>query len=429
MNIQEDLKAYVDGELTQSAAEEVRRELDSNDSLRNEAALLRILGQEIRELAVEPVVVGAEKALERPRRRRLLEMPTWAFCALLAFLILPGGTLFFLYPVFGQAKMAAKSASPGRVAMKAMFANRAGAPEGAATAPPAMPAESEGSDDFVAAPEAKSAAQSVEMMKRVPTEVAPENSVVGSIPVPGPLTGDVASNTATITKNLKSFQPKTRMKVQEGSVDVLVDDVAKAESDCSDFVAHEDGVIDSSSVQQDPGSTPVAHLDVRVPSGNFLAVMDHVKALAKTSGDLVSFRTSSNDVTTPFVNKVSELNTQGANEDQQVALMQRTRNAGGRAAIRNQVLETRNAIENARAQAGALKAETDMAKITIDIAQQTAPATPDKPSNWAADSWSVAMDGLTAAGRFLGMVMIYLFVLCPIWIPLLTFGWVLARRR
>lgn len=81
MNIREDLKAYLDGELPAARMEEVRAALESDPELRSEAEFMGRLGSAIREMSAEPEIVGMEKVLGAVSgRRKQLAWPrlNWA---------------------------------------------------------------------------------------------------------------------------------------------------------------------------------------------------------------------------------------------------------------------------------------------------------------------------------------------------------------
>lgn len=92
MDIREDLKAYVDGELAEARRLEVEAAVSADPLLQREVDLLRRLSIEIPHVAHDVDVVGATETLARLRRRRT---PFWAplagaaACLLLAMVLYP----------------------------------------------------------------------------------------------------------------------------------------------------------------------------------------------------------------------------------------------------------------------------------------------------------------------------------------------------
>lgn len=91
-DIREDLKAYVDGELSESRRIEVESAIADNPELEREVLLLRRLSYEITQVARDVDVVGASETLARLRKRKA---PFWAplfgaaACLLLAVILYP----------------------------------------------------------------------------------------------------------------------------------------------------------------------------------------------------------------------------------------------------------------------------------------------------------------------------------------------------
>ncbi|HMS56543.1 MAG TPA: hypothetical protein PKA27_14190, partial [Fimbriimonadaceae bacterium] len=106
--IREDLKAYLDGELPETRAVEVREALAADPALQNEVNWMKNVGQQIREMASVPAPVGGDRtaaAVRKPPSSRiwLKTALTWALGA--ACVLIVGAIVF---PVFAQSKEAAK---------------------------------------------------------------------------------------------------------------------------------------------------------------------------------------------------------------------------------------------------------------------------------------------------------------------------------
>lgn len=91
-DIREDLKAYVDGELSESRRIEVEAAIAADPELEREVLLLRRLSYEITQVARDVDVVGANETLARLRKRKT---PLWApvfgtaACVLLVVVLYP----------------------------------------------------------------------------------------------------------------------------------------------------------------------------------------------------------------------------------------------------------------------------------------------------------------------------------------------------
>src|SRR5688572_24188100 len=111
-SIREDLKAFVDGELSPERMAEVQAAIDSDPALKQEADYMRMLGIEIKKLAAEPAVAGKEAAVSKFRK----PLAPWWDTSRLTGRLAYAGVLFFclagvsaiLFPVFAQSKESAK---------------------------------------------------------------------------------------------------------------------------------------------------------------------------------------------------------------------------------------------------------------------------------------------------------------------------------
>jgi uncharacterized membrane protein YgcG len=108
MNLRDDLKAYLDGELAPERMAEMREAIDRDPALAQEAEELGRISQTLRAAAAQPASAGLEatlRALEKAERRE--RKPWWPWLVPVA-----GMTAFLVFavaPTMQQAKMAAKS--------------------------------------------------------------------------------------------------------------------------------------------------------------------------------------------------------------------------------------------------------------------------------------------------------------------------------
>ena len=104
-DIREDLKAFLDGELSPSRAAEVQTAVDSDPALQQEVEFMKALGFEIKKMKHEPAVAGVEAtmtALKRKPRAWWMRPEPYVASAVCVILM----AVFF--PVFAQSKEAAK---------------------------------------------------------------------------------------------------------------------------------------------------------------------------------------------------------------------------------------------------------------------------------------------------------------------------------
>lgn len=110
MNLRDDLKAYLDGELPAERMAEMREAIDRDPLLAQEVEELGRISQTLRVAAMQPSAVGLEetlRALEKSERRE--RKPWWPWLVPIAGMACT--LIFVVAPTMDQAKMAAKSDS------------------------------------------------------------------------------------------------------------------------------------------------------------------------------------------------------------------------------------------------------------------------------------------------------------------------------
>ena len=163
MSLHDDLKAYLDGELDSVRADEVKTALDRDPSLRREFVELTALSREIREQAPVITPYGLEQtlsALGRQSRSQQLRVAYWLWTG--GFAVASVLLIAIIFPVFSQAKSAAKRMGGSMVASE-FFARRQ-SDASAPVADTAASAPAESARDVGSAP-AMSAAKSAEAAK------------------------------------------------------------------------------------------------------------------------------------------------------------------------------------------------------------------------------------------------------------------------
>ncbi len=441
MSIQEEIKAFVDGELSPEITDSVRQEIDRDPALAQQAAHFRLMSDAIRDLAVEPKVVGAEEALKRVQPR------SWG--RRLALLAVPVGIAFVvvvIFPVFSQAKNAADSAvtATGAMAknvgrpMEAMKEDRA-----AATASPELYESGAGT--------AGTAGTTGVMVDGTPGGGLGIGRAKSRVPASAPSVGPVFNSNEGPVLNSNGAgkavplrgAPRVhvqapspgRMIVQSGNIGIVVDDVSRAQSDAMGYARAVGGFASNSSLDTDASDgTSSAQLTLRVPVSRFEETIDHLKHLAKSKADITTVHVTGQDVTTEYADTTARVKVLRAEEDSYVGMLRNVRHLEDVLTVKDRLSEVRQQIESLQAQAASLKDTSTLSTIEVTLQQrpkptpkaliQAAPA----PRGWADAAWADAKAGMGAATQTLGTWSIYLFVYSPIWIPLAFLGWLGARK-
>lgn len=93
MSIREDIKAYIDGELSAARAEEVRQAIEADPDLMAEYTVMKEMTSSIAALVRQPQVKGAEKALDaarpKPRKRWIEALVVTGLFAIVGAITIP----------------------------------------------------------------------------------------------------------------------------------------------------------------------------------------------------------------------------------------------------------------------------------------------------------------------------------------------------
>jgi hypothetical protein len=439
MSIQEEIKAFVDGELSPQLTESVRNEIERDPALAQQAAHYRLMSDAIREMAIEPKVAGAESALQRlqPRSlgRRLAIIAVPVAIALVASV---------LFPVFAQAKFAAKSVSAFQ-AVRAMSAARR--PMEAFKEDRAVGATSDTTGTVTsaaAAPQAPVASDGAKFaLKRNFASMAK-----ASAPAMGGVGGAGGFGMRSMRHGLgapggagrarASAAPPVaaRMVVESGTLEMVVDDVPRAQSEAMNYAKSIGGFSSSSSLDTDSDSNvSSAELTLRVPVARFEAAMEHLKKMAKSAADIKAVHVTGEDVTGQYADTTARVKVLRAEEDSYVQMLRNTRHLDDVLTVKDRLSDVRQQIESLQTQASTLADTSALSTIEITFRQRQKPA--PKPAvvevvptdaGWANAAWTDAKSGMADATRVLGTWSIYLVVYSPLWIPLAFLGWLAARK-
>ena len=105
MNFREDIKAYIDGELTEARAAEVRSAIDADPALREEYEFMKGLSSQIQSSAKSAPVLGYEKVKAAVAGKRRFKV-RWVEGLVAAAAVTILGVV--MYPVFSQSPAASQ---------------------------------------------------------------------------------------------------------------------------------------------------------------------------------------------------------------------------------------------------------------------------------------------------------------------------------
>ncbi len=413
MDIREDLKAFLDGELSPERAAEVQIEIDREPALREEYEFMKLLSGEIKSAVKEPQIKGLEKAMDQARRPRL-SVSSWRWAAYagsgLAGLFLIGLIGNSLFPLFAQSRSMAKNeitrAGSDEFRSKAAGKIVTTSPDGGgnADATAATPAPMGGggtpSNGFVDGERTKSSA--IYELK------SDKKSTLGQAPPQsnGPPTVHEAD----------------RLVVRTADLAMKVKDVRQAVTETVTQVTAMGGIIANTQFnEQDDGSR--ATMSFTIPERNFNAVLDTIHK----AGKLVRENLTGNDVTDQVAGTDGRIHALADEEGNLIQELARTRDSSVRLEIRTRLSSVRQEMESLKYQNEVNKKLAAMSQVTLEF-QSSNQLDEAKPGDWFGQTTAGAGDLLGYFGRFIGVGVIYMVFLSPVWAPIAVFVWWMRKR-
>lgn len=399
-DIREDLKAWIDGELGEARAEEVRQAVEADPVLQQEVEYMKLLGFEIRRAAVEPQIVGRAEVigrLKQPansglfrflfRNRLLVGAAATLFVGVICFSMLNRGPLGGR--MLGEAAEGGTAAiAPGNVAAPADDA-----------AETEMPAHAGGGAESF---KAKSASPKIEG----------RDSGIAESKAP-----------ATITP---APMLDNRLVIKNADLSVRVDDVPAALTKTSNIAQALGGFTFGSRATKDEDSTPNGEITIRVPAARFESALKQIKEL----GLVLSEASSGEDVTAQVADLGARIKVLKAEEDSYVTMLRGAKRVGEMLEIKERLSQVRQEIESSTAQVNSLKNLASLSTIHCNFSEKLklAENKGNTDPGGFEQAWNGAVNGLNSALAFLGRAVIVLFVYSPIWLPILAGIWLLQRR-
>ncbi|MHB8637324.1 MAG: DUF4349 domain-containing protein [Fimbriimonadaceae bacterium] len=422
MKLQENFKAFCDGELSIAERQQVAQHLESNEADRKAVEDLQRLSAAIREYVTRPEAAGLEQTLAalelaRPRAKQRAAFAQqmrwlgWTAAAVVGV----GFIATVMFPTFAQSKAQAKRSSA--LAMQRIAAIAAGEAGGDASTSSAH-APAGGAMGGAGRPGGAATGS----LNGARADMAPRSAAKS---IAGPENGELQPNGA---RNGKIATPPpqahswTQSLIQkDASLTVRVKNVADAQQNIEGVVAGHGGWVQQSNRDEGEGQAGVATLTLRVPVSQFDVVLKSIRAL----GDVVSDSSSGNDVTGDVVDMDARLKVLRAEESDYMVLLGRARRTGEIMEIRDKLTQIRTDIESIVGQRNVTKDMAAFSTISVTLEQRPLvgqPAKLDGQDPWLGDTWATAVNGLSVAGKLLAQLFIFVLVWAPIWVPTALLG-------
>jgi hypothetical protein len=211
-----------------------------------------------------------------------------------------------------------------------------------------------------------------------------------------------------------------RKIVKTGYITLEVKDIAESMDKVADMADDLGGyVVSSYKHEYEEGTSGSTR--IRVPSERFEEAFERLRQFAVA---VPYENTEARDVTEEYVDLEARLRNLEATEAQYLALMEKAEEVEDMLMVQKELSNVREEIERIEGRMLYLERTSDMALIEINLQETEGLGTP-----WSASgALKTAVRGLTAFGRGLATLFIWLGVFCWVWVPPLVI-WLRRRRR
>ena len=237
-------------------------------------------------------------------------------------------------------------------------------------------------------------------------------------PPKGPDSGLADGSAGTAGPDLPSGE---RMIVRQGSLVMVVEDLAQALEKAAETAGTLDGYVIYSSQQGEEG----ASVALRVPSDKFDVAMAALRSLALR---MVKEDIRGQDVTEEYVDLESSLRNLEAAESQYLELLKRADKVEDALKVQQELVNVRGQIERIKGRMNLLERTTDMSEIDASFQPSRSPEPLVRPEWSSGETLRGALRSLANFGQGLAGVGIWLLVYSPLWIVLGLIAFILWRR-
>lgn len=411
-DIKNDLKAYLDKELSPERMEEVRLAIEQDPALKEEAEFYQLLSRSIFSAAKTPEVSGMDNAVSKTLKAT--EKKKFSFPS---FRALPSWGI----PVASAATVCVLAMVIFGPAMKNVGSSRAesGAEMAKMPADAAAPAELDGmqAESSVSSPKSKartsggedhqSGLYQAELDKVLDSR---SRSVLG------------VTEEADVRSKSPTYQNQ-RLITRSGDVTLRVKNISESAAKVERIAQRFGGFVESSNVSSDP-KNPTAYFTIRVSSKQWVQANEALKGM----GILISESANGSDVTAEVYDLEARVKTLKAEEDSLRTLLSRATKIGDILQIKDRLAEVRMEIESMAGQAKNLRNMAALSTITVNLTQEPKIDNETNPDPWMGDAWTAAVNAFQSAFKTVVGFCAYVIVFAPFWLPVLVISWIMVRR-
>ena len=373
-DIREDLKAFLDGELSPERTQVVQTAIESDPSMREEAEYMSLISKSIKQFATvpSPSTDAAEKVVARYRKRKWWLSPL-GLTTVAASMFFIG---FLIFPTAANMREVARQRATG-------------APYGGIAPGAKLNQMAPAEDQSLRETDAKSAAPAL-------------TGVAGGV----------------------ELLDVPRQVIRRATLGIRVVSAEESEKKVTSLVNGWGGFVQDTQSYNLDSESPQVVLTLRVPAKHF----DHALVEFESLGVRTEKTITGEDVTAQMADMDARLKNLKAQELTYRQILGQAKKVGEVLEVQQYLTDIRGQIESLEAQLKSTRNLATLSIITLTLQQRPSENESPKDKGWADDTWANAVNGLRAAFQAVGRAIITTFVYAPIWLPLVIIVWLLARR-
>lgn len=212
--------------------------------------------------------------------------------------------------------------------------------------------------------------------------------------------------------------------IKTGRLDLVVDDVAEAESKISALATGDGGYVQDSDVSEREDGTHYGDVTVRVPSASFETAMESIKSYAAT------VRTESSqgqDVTEQYTDLEAQLRNAQAQEAEYLKILAQAGTVEEILQVQSYLSSVRYTVESLQGRLQYLENRTSYSTISVSLSEEPTVRIPTKEFRFGAIV-NEAAQALVAIAQNLAAAVVWLVIVGGgILVPLAALAWIVMR--
>lgn len=392
--IRQDLKAFIDGELSQERAQQIKEALENDKKLQDELEFMKKISFSLKEMKRGPQPTGFEKLSNKINTSKK-SVFSWQMKGAIAVVFLAVISVASI-PILFKNSSAELTNSVSEFSEDSVF-NMEGDKSQTQSGEPSA-GLSERSSPQTGLDERSSQKSSSDHELKEPNNAASE------------LARD-------------SYTPQREI-IRTASLTLLVDKIEASEKTITSLVKSWGGYVETTQSTNLDKTNPRLIMTVRVPVAKFDQALEEFEGIGVRQDKTIS----GEDVTARLTDLDARIKNMKSQEETYRQILRQAKRIGEILEIQQQLTYIRNEIESIEAQRKVMRSLASLSTISITLQQR--PSEDERAENpgWAEDTWISAKNAFLGFVRILSVLAIYVFVFTPIWLPISLISWFIVRK-